>query len=294
VSFEDVTSNKNDLEQRPQALEAIPAEMNPSVQKWIHYFSQKDAPRFQRFLDQGHTYRDTVEALLEKNQLPRQLYYLAMIESGYSNHATSSAKAAGVWQFIPATARRYGLQINSQIDERRNPIRSTEAAILYLKDLYNVFGSWHLALAAYNAGEYRIMGAVIRGKSRDFWTLVKNRVLPLETANYIPKFLAAIKIGGNPDQYGFLNPSTKPDAHASDQPTLDPPVMRLDWQLAQKPLLHRAQHRLVHYRVKRGDRLTKIARRFRVSVHSIRVGNSLRHHPIRIGQVLRIHTSQLS
>jgi membrane-bound lytic murein transglycosylase D len=202
-------------------LEAIPIEMNEHVQKWIRYFTEKDRARFQRFLNQGSQYREVVENLLDENGLPPQLYYLAMIESGYLPRATSIAKAAGVWQFIPATGKRYGLEVNHFTDERRDPIRATEAAAKYLKDLYNVFGSWYLAISAYNAGEFRIMGSVIRGKSRDFWTLVKARVLPSETADYIPKFLAAMTIGENPREYGFDEPKAEkyPNLEAVEIPS---------------------------------------------------------------------------
>ena len=205
----------------PSPLGDLPLELNDHVQKWIRYFTQRDRARFQKFLNQGNQYREVVENVLEQNQLPTELYYLAMIESGYSTRATSLAKAAGVWQFIPATGKRYGLEVNSYTDERRDPIRATEAAAKYLRDLYNVFGSWYLAVAAYNAGEFRIMTSVIRGKSRDFWTLVKNGVLPSETADYIPKFLAAIQIGENPTEYGFSEPESEkyPNLHAIEVPS---------------------------------------------------------------------------
>lgn len=185
----------------------IPVTMNESVQKWIDYFTIRDRARFQRFLDRGQKYRDVVENVLEENDLPAELYYLAMIESGYQVEAHSHAHAKGVWQFIPGTATRYGLRVDKQIDERRDPIRSTEAAAKYLRDLYNVFGSWPLAMGAYNAGEIRILRAVFRGKTRDFWKLVDAKVLPRETAEYFPKFLAVVLIGMDPTKYGFNAPS---------------------------------------------------------------------------------------
>lgn len=195
--------------------------MNEHVQKWIAYFTKKDRERFARFLASGRRYREVVESVLEENDLPRELYYLAMIESGYQNHATSPARAAGAWQFIPATGRRYGLIVDRFVDERRDPIRATEAAARYLKDLHNVFGSWHLAMAAYNAGEYRIVGAVVKGKSRDFWALLKSGVLPRETGNYVPKFLAAVEIGENPEKYGFrdIEGEKYPDLEAVEVPS---------------------------------------------------------------------------
>ena len=178
-------------------------ESNPEVQKWIHYFTDRDRERFQRFLDRGEPYREMVENTLAQYNLPKDLYYLAVIESGFQTHARSTAKAFGIWQFIRSTAVRYGLHVNSFVDERIDPIRSTEAAALYLSDLYNVFNSWYLAMAAYNAGEGRILGGIMRAKSRDFWALVEQRALPKETQNYVPKFLAAAMIGKDPERYGF-------------------------------------------------------------------------------------------
>jgi membrane-bound lytic murein transglycosylase D len=185
------------------AITKIPVPENEHVQKWIRYFTEKDRERFQRFLNRGDHYRNVVEDMLEENDLPAELYYLAMIESGFRTNAYSTAKAAGVWQFIPDTARRYGLRVDRYVDERRDPIRATEAAAKYLRDLYNAFGSWHLAMAAYNAGEIRVLRAVFKGKSRDFWTLIEKKVLPSETANYVPKFAAVALIGQNPEKYGF-------------------------------------------------------------------------------------------
>lgn len=187
----------------------IPVVRNAAVEKWIKYFSIKDRERFQRFLNRGQKYRDVVENVLEENDLPAELYYLAMIESGYQLEAHSHAKAKGVWQFIPGTATRYGLRVDRYVDERKDPIRSTEAAAKYLRDLYNVFGSWPLAMSAYNAGEIRILRAVFRGKSRDFWKLSDSKVLPKETAEYVPKFLAVVLIGMNPTKYGFTDPSER-------------------------------------------------------------------------------------
>lgn len=181
----------------------IPVEINKNVERWIEYFTARDRERFQRFLDRGQQYREIVENVLEENDLPSELYYLAMIESGYSTNAHSVANAVGVWQFIKGTGESYGLTINREIDERKDPIRATEAAAKYLRDLHNVFGSWHLALAAYNAGEGRILRAVFRGRSRNFWELVNAKVLPKETAEYVPKFLAVVLIAKEPEKYGF-------------------------------------------------------------------------------------------
>jgi membrane-bound lytic murein transglycosylase D len=196
-------SEAQDDSEEVAPLAGIAVEQNDHVRKWISYFTEKDRERFDRFLRRGSKYKEVVESVLEESGVPAELYYLAMIESGYQTKATSRAKAAGVWQFIGATGKRYGLQNDYYVDERRDPIRATEAAAKYLRDLYNVFGSWHLALAAYNSGERRIMNAIMRGKSRDFWELCEKKVLPPETRDYVPKFMAAMAIGENPEKYGF-------------------------------------------------------------------------------------------
>ena len=179
---------------------------NQMVQKWVRYFSQKDRERFQRFLNRGEYYREVIESTLMEEGLPAELFYLPLIESGFSPRAYSRAHAVGPWQLIRATAKRYGLEVNYYIDERRDVIHSTEAATKYLKDLYNVFQSWELALAAYNCGELRVLRAVMKGKTRDFWELSAKKLLPRETRNYVPKFLAAATIGSNLDLYTFKLP----------------------------------------------------------------------------------------
>ena len=153
-----------------------------------------------------------ISAVLKEQGIPTEIYYQAMIESGFATHATSRAKAVGVWQFIKETGKRYGLRVDAYVDERRDPMRATIAASLYLQDLHNVFQSWYLAMASYNAGESRIMSAIMRAKTRDFWEMVKTRALPEETMAYIPKFLAATIIGHDPQKYGFdeLSPELMP------------------------------------------------------------------------------------
>ncbi|MGE4234370.1 MAG: transglycosylase SLT domain-containing protein [Bacteriovoracia bacterium] len=183
----------------------IPIEINEAVQKWIHFFTVTDRDRFERFLARGSMYKNTVQKILKENGVPPELYYLAMVESGYMTNARSRAKAVGAWQFIRGTGLRYGLKQNRYLDERRDIIRSTKAAAIYLSGLHTAFQSWYLAMASYNAGEGRILGAVVKGNSRNFWDLVDRKALPPETRNYVPKILAAIIIGKHPQRYGFKN-----------------------------------------------------------------------------------------
>jgi len=199
--------DEEDVEVRPKKAKesaiSIPHEFNEKVATWIHYFSQKDRERFQLFLDRGEPYREAVENILEENKVPADLYYLGLIESGFNFRAKSRVKAVGVWQFMKPTGKMYGLEVDSYIDERRDPIRATEAAAKYLRDLYREFKSWNLAMAAYNAGPGRIRGAIRRAGTDDFWELVRKRKLPSETMDYIPKYLAARYIGENPDLFAF-------------------------------------------------------------------------------------------
>lgn len=201
--------------------ESIPIEINADVQRWLDFFTMKDRERFKRFLERGSRYKNMIHAVLKEQGVPTELYYQAMIESGFAVHATSIASAVGIWQFIPGTGRRYGLRIDHYVDERRDPMRATIAAAMYLKDLNNVFQNWYLAMAAYNAGEGRILGAIMRSNTRDFWEMVRKHSLPSETLNYIPKFIAATTIGHNLERYGFedLVPEIAPQLVAVNVPS---------------------------------------------------------------------------
>ncbi len=204
-----------------QKTHDIPFEFNRKVAAWIEYFSQKDRDRFQRFLDRGEPYREAVENILEENNVPIDLYYLGLIESGFNFRAKSKAKAVGVWQFMRPTGKLYGLSVDPYVDERRDPIRATEAAAWMLRDLHREFKSWYLAMAAYNAGVGRIRHAVKKGRSNNFWTLVERKVLPKETMEYVPKFLAARYIAENPDVFAFyINEEQKyPDVNLVKVPS---------------------------------------------------------------------------
>lgn len=182
----------------------IPVEINDEVQFWIDFFTNRHREMFQRYLDRGEKYKSMIVTTLKDQGVPTELYYLAMIESGFVVTAKSRASAVGLWQFIRGTGRRYGLRVDRYVDERRDPMRATIAASIYLSDLKNVFDSWYLAMAAYNAGEMRILRAIMKGKSRNFWELARGKYLPSETMHYIPKFLAAYIIGSNLEKYGFV------------------------------------------------------------------------------------------
>ncbi len=198
----------------------IPFEFNKRVQVWVNHFSKKDHERFQRYLTRGVPYRNVIEDILEENRVPVELFYLGLIESGFSLNAKSHASAVGVWQFMKPTGKIYGLEINHLVDERRDPIRATEAAAKHLRNLFREFHSWYLALSAYNAGSGRVRQAIRKGGSRNYWVLVKRKALPQETVDYVPKFLAARWIGEHPERYGFDIPTeTYPDVELVKVPS---------------------------------------------------------------------------
>jgi membrane-bound lytic murein transglycosylase D len=195
---------------KTKARAEIESEIQRKVWWWVRYYTVLDRERFKRNFLRGENYRPLVQQILTEHQLPPELYYLAMIESGYVTHATSSTAAVGIWQFMRPTALHYGLAVQGTLDERRHPIAATHAAARYLNDLHRKFDSWYLAIAAYNAGQGRINKAIRRGKSRNFWQLASRGFIPRETMDYIPKFLAAASIGAHLDEFGFneLEPHT--------------------------------------------------------------------------------------
>lgn len=180
---------------------------NPAVKRKIHYFQNIIPDRFQEWLSRFSTYQPLVEQVFAELGLPRELVYLSLVESGFNPSAYSRARAAGPWQFIRSTGRMYGLKVNWYVDERRDPMKSTVAAAQHLRDLYDQFGSWPLALAAYNAGAGKISRAIRKAGTRDFWRIARTRYIRRETREYVPKFLAATMIATNPTRFGFHAPA---------------------------------------------------------------------------------------
>lgn len=183
--------------------EDIPVIVNPAVERNIHYFQNVIHDRFQEWLTRFYAYRPLVEEIFLEVGLPKELIYLSLVESGFNPRAYSRARASGPWQFIKSTGRIYGLSVNWYVDERRDPIKSTVAAAVHLRDLYDTFGSWPLALAAYNAGAGKISRAIKRTGTRDFWKIARTRYIRRETRQYVPKFMAAMIIATRPWLFGF-------------------------------------------------------------------------------------------
>lgn len=181
------------------------SQVNSDIKKRIGLFKGRLNNRMSLWLSRASYYVPLMAEILAENGIPLELVYLPLIESGFSTHAVSSAGATGQWQFMPFTARRYGLKIDSYVDERRDPEKATKAAAAYLKDLHSMFGDWNLVLSGYNAGEGRVMKAVSSAGTKNFWTLKQTTHLPSETRKYVPSFIAAAMIAHEPSRYGFSN-----------------------------------------------------------------------------------------
>jgi membrane-bound lytic murein transglycosylase D len=198
---------------RQLALPDLPVRWEPQVIRYLEFF--KDDPKGRAIMASWcrrmGRYRAIIERRLDEQGLPRDLIYLAMVESGFDPGATSLKSAGGVWQFIPGAARAYGLEVSQWVDARRDPERAAEAAARLLKDLYVRFGSWPLAFAAYNAGYGAILRSIARFNTNDFWELARHEAgLPWETTLYVPKILAAALIGHNLKSFGFSEVAQDP------------------------------------------------------------------------------------
>ncbi|MBC7372027.1 MAG: lytic transglycosylase domain-containing protein [Bdellovibrionaceae bacterium] len=181
----------------------LPVTYNKKVSKWVQYYQTRGQHWFGEWLSRSSKYMPMIQAELQRANLPLDLAYMVMIESGFSSVAVSHADAVGPWQFIEPTGARYGLRKNWWLDERRDLKKSTLAAIRYLKDLREEFGSWYLVAASYNMGEAGLRRQIKKHGTKDYWELVKRGALPVETQEYVPKILAAMLISKAPNLYGF-------------------------------------------------------------------------------------------
>ena len=196
---------------QPETLDFdVPIVRTAKIDKHVQFFSFHIRDRFEIWLGRLERHRPMVERIFTEFNLPVDLVFLSLVESGFSTNAVSRAKAVGPWQFIKSTAKAYDLRVDNWIDERRDPIKSTLAAARYLRDLHQLFGSWPLAMAAYNAGERKVGRALVRAQADDFWDLTDTKLLKRETKEYVPRFLAAALIAKDPTRFGFAVPSQTP------------------------------------------------------------------------------------
>ena len=196
---------------QPSAGWDLPNLQHARVDSWVNTFSThpKLKSNFAVWLERLPKYEPMISAKLTERKMPQDLIYLAMIESGFNPKAQSPAKAGGLWQFISETGQRYGLTVNRRVDERNHPEKATDAALSYLSDLHDRFGSWYLAAAAYNTGENRV-GRLMRqvtgsekGTDADYYRI--SNLLPRETREYVPMMIAAARISKDPGKYGFAS-----------------------------------------------------------------------------------------
>jgi len=311
----------------PSEPGAIPIERNARVEHFVRLFSGPQKAWVQRALERSGRYRDRIWEIFREEGIPEDLVYLALIESGYNPHAYSRSGAVGIWQFMPATGRRYGLVIDWWVDERRDLEKSTRAAARYLKDLYALFEDWHLAAAAYNAGEGRLQRGLERYRTGCYWDLSQKNYLARETREYVPRFLAVLTIAQNPQRYGFeelnyeapLRYDTVAIRHPMDLAVVAQ-ACGADLELLRKlnPQLRRGctppdyrgpyeiqiprgsrerftayceglrpEERLtfVRHRIRSGETLSHLARRYGVPVEAIATMNSMKsRHWVREGQ----------
>ncbi len=319
-----------ELIQKQPATFDIPMVTNTKVLGWVDYYTNRHTERFEQGLARSGRYLEMFRRIFAEHGIPQDLVYLAHVESAYKTTAYSRARAKGIFQFISATARRYGLRVDYWVDERSDPEKSAHASASYLKDLYEEFGDWYLALAGYNAGEGKIRRALRYSGHKDFWGIAKTRYIRRETKNYVPAILAAVLISKEPEKYGLsfepeeliVYDTVQVDGAAdlrvlaecagvewTTLKTLNPALRRnqtppgattdlrvppgtgetLLAELAKIP----ADKRILYarHKVRRGDTLSTIARRYGVSVYAIQQANGMgRRTLIREGHVLRIPT----
>jgi membrane-bound lytic murein transglycosylase D len=311
------------IEEEQQMM--IPLVLNKKVENAIQYFQGRGRRVFTKWLQRSGWYKDLIIPILQEEGVPDELYYLAMIESGFIPNARSYARAVGIWQFIAATGKAYGLTYSWWYDERRDPEKSSRAAAKHLKDLYDRFENWYLAIAGYNYNPAKIERRMRRYNVGEFWDLPR---LPRQTRNYVPTFIAAVHIAKNPEKYGFYIEPEDPVSYDtvtvnecvdlsvvascvnstfSELKRLNPALLRWctppdrdSWVLnipeGSRDLFLENYSKVpddqkltyINHRIKQGETLSEISRRYGVGVSEIKRFNKIRGTLIRAGHYLVI------
>jgi membrane-bound lytic murein transglycosylase D len=293
----------------------LPLMMTDQVAAYISYFSTRGRGTLEHALTRAGRYQEMIHRIFKEEGVPQDLIYLAQAESGFHPLALSRAGARGMWQFMSSRARAYGLEKNWWLDDRQDPEKSTRAAARHLKDLYNQFGDWYLAMAAYNSGPGTVQSAVRRTGYADFWELYRRNVLPRETRNYVPIIVAVTIMAKNPSQYGLdhiipekpvLSDAVKihypvdlrlvaecVDASVSDLEDLNPSLLRLNtpkdgtFELHLPPGTRDKYLTAIgaipenmrvwwrYHKVERGESLDRLARTYRTTARAIAQANHL-------------------
>ncbi len=291
------------------------------IRKYLYFYGIRNKNWTEKALNRANFYLPMIKSVFKEHGIPEELAYLPAIESAFDPYATSPSGAAGLWQFMKMTGKRFGLRINSRVDERRDPYKSTVAAAKYLKYLYRMFGRWDLVLAAYNCGEGCVQRK-LKNTSNDFWD-IKYR-LPKQTREYVPKFFAMALIAKNPKKYGIkihraniYYVETKKYHRTKSLKSLSR-ELGVDYGLLRKYNAHfkkgiayagynlnvpyrqkkvsvtKVSYRLKYHYVKKGETLYRIAKKYGVSVEEIVKINKIRNNLIKPGMVLKIPVEEVS
>jgi membrane-bound lytic murein transglycosylase D len=304
----------------------FPIDLNDKVLAWVHQFTTEKRGFMERTLSRASAYLPMVRQIFAEEHIPADLAYLAVIESGYINSAHSYAKAVGMWQFMRATGRIYGLGGNAWVEERRDPVKSTRAAARYLRKLYEISGDWYLALAGYNAGPLTTERASLNLGTHNFWDMYRSRWLRNQTKNYVPELCAAILVGRFPERYGLKIDQLPPYAYETvevDRMTslavlarfadsdvdalkeLNPELLRattppghytLRVPPGQSGVTARALARIPanqrldfkRYKVRKGDSLARVATRFNLSAEDLLAANNITKAKFRPGRTILV------
>jgi membrane-bound lytic murein transglycosylase D len=316
--------------EEPEITYDLPMVYNDKVLAWVDFYSNRHRDRFVPGLERSGRYLPMIRRIFEEEGVPLDLAYLAHVESAFKPNALSRARAKGMFQFMSRTGRQYGLRQDYWIDERSDPEKCTRAAARYLKDLYAMFGDWHLAMAAYNGGPGRVSRAMAQTRATDFWSLALTSRIRKETKNYVPAILAVTLISKNPAKYGFsfvpeppleydtidvdgavdlrvlarlagsdgdtlhsLNPALRRHQTPPDRVTAIrvPKGTGVSTLAALLELPASERVIVVYHHVRRGDTLSRIASRYGVSVASLQRENKMgKRTVLHAGQTLRVPT----
>jgi membrane-bound lytic murein transglycosylase D len=319
------------LPELPKFTIPVPAD-NPRVLEAVEYLSTSREEVIAEGLARGQRYLPMIRQVFTEAGIPLELSYIPLIESLFKTTVRSRASAVGLWQLMAPTARLYGLRVDWYVDERRDPVKATHAIARFILDYYREFDDWHLAIAAYNGGKGRVARAMRRTGTEDFWSLATTSVLPRETREFVPKILAAILIGTDPDAYGIrfvpqdefvyeevsidsmtdlqviaeaagtdlatiqdLNPQLlRRTTPNMDDYTMRVPVGSADrFRVAYAAIPESERVRVVEHRIQNGESLSRIADMYDTSIAAITDLNGIRNrHSIRAGHTLLIPAGQ--